>query len=1836
MIWICDVQVLVMACNVQEAGKTKCETYWPLKGEIKHFGNISIELIETSQVCPDFMVRTLLVKCDSEMRDVYQFHYTSWPDHGVPDSVQPILELVRLMRNCQPSETVPIVIHCSAGCGRTGTICAVDYVWACLRQGKLDEDFSLFHIALELRRQRIAMIQTKEQYMLAHRAVATMFEQQLNVIDNHTYENIDEDGEPLMWKELMKNKGCSLNKEVVQEENICRIRKESQQSGSECSPLSETKEKASSGDDSSQSKTVNSVVLNHRSSVDASLSKVSSDSVINSSKSSECSFSRNSCLSQHTSEDTIPFIDEDEISVRPNCGRAYLDIPSVDSFSKLINSFDPFVDKVSLGTDDSSPEGDVNIFPGKESDCQSFQLNNPKYETKVSNFLEKGKEIADTCVNTEDKPLHKLDDCILPVISSGHSSKTILNNRGSYPSYSSKTESAFSDLIEDVSVENSESCETQKKVGKATVVRRPSISKLKALFERSSIYRNSTDGSKRSLFRHNSQHVSRAGSAPPSLNCMDKNSAHERESILMMVTRKFRSSSVRSEREINSKPPDKSLHRKSGTGTMKNFKDSLSTLSRTVSFNLSKTFQSYTPSKSKAEKPASSIKHHVTCINDTPSLVSYKPKTPDSEPMGKSMWYDKSSFPRVVAIVKPTEKIDDCSPLPPPPPPPPKDTANKQTIDKDKHHDLLSACISKPPKLLPFFSNLNKNECKDVSTMWYSEADNVPTSELTKNKAVPISTNFESSTLQTKGSIKRPGHKVLPFIQSITPWKKSLKSPLSSPESPKNFDAMEPDSNLQVCNSKFYTEVKDDHKLPKVAAEFEDTKSILPCPVPEEIIPINPKTEKEFWPSNSVTSAEKSDVKQERALINQTELQNKNILTTEKEIAEVTVTETDVIMEQKKLDSQQLHEQSAVILKNSESESNDSLIISSQKPAVSNETDASDIAVMPKLGIDVIEKQTKIKHDQPPAIPKKMLIGKNRNFEFQNCPKEKKTEDNDNLSGVQNSLLCNETGFISNASNLTVNTNSAPAGKCDAYINVNITAKKNIEQIENTLRKFPRGAIIDLTSRESYSMEEELANAVKQLSEASEKNKTAILKNNSKFPGYEVIWPEEKYSEIIQLKKSGDAVLSQGRKMSDVPKAEAELLNRAKTGVCYSPPLRRSCNSVLHLSKSQSCSSINWLEPDDVIEASTEQTVTGTKKLVDEAAVELNALLNQLTSKTLTEDNNFVSRVKKDSHSVPALVTNEPNISFTEQSNKESMMVHSVTLVSKSSAVDSCAKEEEIIFHFPPPPPLPPPPDDQPSESFNIICKNGSLIVSESNTNNASAANISSARNADSLKDKSEQNFPKPSPRKSKQVGALQRSASYTMLSIPQKVAKGYENIFLDKYQTISHLQINSKTDKNKQNNKKGNIIVPNIESSRTENEQKLPNKMPNYVNINELVKVSDLKVYDSKRIQNDNGLQPDRNELLKCPPPPAVKSTIVQQSDSERSGIYGKICKIKDGKVSTENASLKQYCFDNKIDSIEMKRKNIPSKKCERAPLPPDIKLKLEDLPSKITSSNSTSSKKLPSRKLEKAPLPPPLLQKSASAVSIPKKISSSQQYTNLHSIQSHPSDEPCKLPALRENIPNVMNCPEPSNRKAINNDILKNTFSGRGLSHSQSDVSVYRALKEQKAESMRQRQKVSDVKPVLMNKTVKQTRNFPSVSSSDSDGSYEHIFLTKSTEQRLPKINLTEQKDLNSVKQYRKEIPVAPPRSKRRSTMEIQYAKVKAKEVSSTSSDSSTTEQHNQLKNSKKEVAKYSESPPVIPLKTKDAFEVPEGFNVKGHARVAMLLGKPGEPGNVRKLES
>uniref|UniRef100_A0ABI8AD29 protein-tyrosine-phosphatase n=1 Tax=Felis catus TaxID=9685 RepID=A0ABI8AD29_FELCA len=135
MIWEYSVLIIVMACMEFEMGKKKCERYWTEPGELQlQVGPFSISC-EAENRKSDYIIRTLKAKFNSETRTLYQFHYRNWPDHDVPSSIDPILELIWDMRSYQEDDHVPVCIHCSAGCGRTGVICAIDYTWMLLKDG---------------------------------------------------------------------------------------------------------------------------------------------------------------------------------------------------------------------------------------------------------------------------------------------------------------------------------------------------------------------------------------------------------------------------------------------------------------------------------------------------------------------------------------------------------------------------------------------------------------------------------------------------------------------------------------------------------------------------------------------------------------------------------------------------------------------------------------------------------------------------------------------------------------------------------------------------------------------------------------------------------------------------------------------------------------------------------------------------------------------------------------------------------------------------------------------------------------------------------------------------------------------------------------------------------------------------------------------------------------------------------------------------------------------------------------------------------------------------------------------------------------------------------------------------------------------------------------------------------------------------------------------------------------------------------------------------------------------------------------------------------------------
>uniref|UniRef100_A0A8D3CIU4 protein-tyrosine-phosphatase n=1 Tax=Scophthalmus maximus TaxID=52904 RepID=A0A8D3CIU4_SCOMX len=210
MNWEYNVAVIVMACREFEMGRKKCERYFPVREEEPmSFGSFRISC-ESEQARTDYFIRTLTVEYENETRRITQFHYMNWPDHDVPSSFDSILDMIALMREYQENDDVPICVHCSAGCGRTGAICAIDYTWNLLKAGKIPEDFNVFRLIQEMRTQRHSAVQTKEQYELVHRAIAQLFQKQLQQLESPTNTQIHDEAQ-VCDIHSVKTLCCSVN-----------------------------------------------------------------------------------------------------------------------------------------------------------------------------------------------------------------------------------------------------------------------------------------------------------------------------------------------------------------------------------------------------------------------------------------------------------------------------------------------------------------------------------------------------------------------------------------------------------------------------------------------------------------------------------------------------------------------------------------------------------------------------------------------------------------------------------------------------------------------------------------------------------------------------------------------------------------------------------------------------------------------------------------------------------------------------------------------------------------------------------------------------------------------------------------------------------------------------------------------------------------------------------------------------------------------------------------------------------------------------------------------------------------------------------------------------------------------------------------------------------------------------------------------------------------------------------------------------------------------------------------------------------------------------------------
>uniref|UniRef100_A0A4W4GLA0 Receptor-type tyrosine-protein phosphatase kappa n=1 Tax=Electrophorus electricus TaxID=8005 RepID=A0A4W4GLA0_ELEEL len=167
MIWQEQSACIVMVTNLVEVGRVKCYKYWPDDAEV--YGDFKVAFVEVEPLA-EYVVRTFTLERRgfNEVREVKQFHFTGWPDHGVPYHATGLLSFIRRVKMSNPPSAGPIVVHCSAGAGRTGCYIVIDIMLDMAeREGVVD----IYNCVKALRSRRINMVQTEEQYIFIHDAI---------------------------------------------------------------------------------------------------------------------------------------------------------------------------------------------------------------------------------------------------------------------------------------------------------------------------------------------------------------------------------------------------------------------------------------------------------------------------------------------------------------------------------------------------------------------------------------------------------------------------------------------------------------------------------------------------------------------------------------------------------------------------------------------------------------------------------------------------------------------------------------------------------------------------------------------------------------------------------------------------------------------------------------------------------------------------------------------------------------------------------------------------------------------------------------------------------------------------------------------------------------------------------------------------------------------------------------------------------------------------------------------------------------------------------------------------------------------------------------------------------------------------------------------------------------------------------------------------------------------------------------------------------------------------------------------------------------------------------
>ncbi|XP_055111123.1 receptor-type tyrosine-protein phosphatase F isoform X12 [Symphalangus syndactylus] len=168
MVWEQRTATVAMMTRLEEKSRVKCDQYWPARGT-ETYGLIQVTLLDTVELAT-YTVRTFALhkSGSSEKRELRQFQFMAWPDHGVPEYPTPILAFLRRVKACNPLDAGPMVVHCSAGVGRTGCFIVID---AMLERMKHEKTVDIYGHVTCMRSQRNYMVQTEDQYVFIHEAL---------------------------------------------------------------------------------------------------------------------------------------------------------------------------------------------------------------------------------------------------------------------------------------------------------------------------------------------------------------------------------------------------------------------------------------------------------------------------------------------------------------------------------------------------------------------------------------------------------------------------------------------------------------------------------------------------------------------------------------------------------------------------------------------------------------------------------------------------------------------------------------------------------------------------------------------------------------------------------------------------------------------------------------------------------------------------------------------------------------------------------------------------------------------------------------------------------------------------------------------------------------------------------------------------------------------------------------------------------------------------------------------------------------------------------------------------------------------------------------------------------------------------------------------------------------------------------------------------------------------------------------------------------------------------------------------------------------------------------